>query len=638
MNAPLHQHAHHPSETLPAPAALGARLLRLGDVLIEEGALTLPELDHALHAQQSLDAPLGEILASQGKITPYRMAQALARTHGTTFIDLTRTPPDPRLADLISAEDCIAHKAVIWRREGAMTILACSDPRKASTLLRRLPKALRPARLALASEAAVNDAITTLYAPELAQLAEERTPQAQSCRSWSGTRMGVIGALILMPLVFAGPLLVSKLMFWTAVATLTINTGLKILCLIAALRRRAPDRALEPKTGKLPKISILVPLFKEARIAETLITRLQKIDYPAPLLEICLVIEADDHMTQTALSRTTLPPGITAVTVPMGTLKTKPRAMNYALDFTTGSIVGVYDAEDAPDPDQLRRVAARFGQADKQLACVQGILSFYNPRAGWLARCFSFEYAAWFRVMLPGLQGLGFAIPLGGTTLFFRRDALVKLGGWDAHNVTEDADLGMRLARFGYRSEMIDTVTHEEANNRLWPWVRQRSRWLKGYAMTWCVHMRNPVQLWRDLGPRKFLGFQLLFLGTLMSFCLAPVLWWGFAHFVSGGFVPPPAGLTPAQISALTVGFLACEGVSLGVFMAAGRRLSRRPSYLWVFTLPAYFMLATLAAYKGIFEMLRRPFYWDKTEHGVSPADPSELAGCVDHQAGLISH
>ena len=642
MNAPLCQYTHRPPDTLPALAGRGPRALRLGEVLVEDGALSPGELDQALQLQLALDAPIGEILASQGKLPRQKVAQALARSHGTAFVDLSLHPPDPRLAGMIPAQDCLEHKTVIWRKEGAMTILACADPRKAATLLRRLPDTLRPARLALADEAAVNAAITTLYRADLTQLAEQRTPQAQSCRGWSGRRMAGIGLMVLLGLVLAGPFLVSKLLFWAAVATLAINTGLKLLCLGAALRRRRPvettNRAVAEVSPRLPKISILVPLFREARIAETLITRLQRIDYPAPLLDICLVTEADDHMTQAALARTTLPHGMSAVTVPIGTLKTKPRAMNYALDFTSGSIVGVYDAEDAPDPDQLRKVALTFGQSDAKLACLQGVLSFYNPRAGWLARCFSFEYAAWFRVMLPGLQRLGFAIPLGGTTLFFRRDALVKLGGWDAHNVTEDADLGMRLARFGYRSEMIDTVTHEEANNRLWPWVRQRSRWLKGYAMTWCVHMRNPVRLWRDLGTRKFVGFQLLFLGTLLSFCLAPVLWWGFAHFVSGGFVPPPAGLTPAQISALTVGFLACEGVSLGVYLAAGRKLTRRPSYLWVFTLPAYFMLATLAAYKGIFEMLRRPFFWDKTEHGVSPAEPSELAGRIDHQPGLIGN
>jgi cellulose synthase/poly-beta-1,6-N-acetylglucosamine synthase-like glycosyltransferase len=98
-------------------------------------------------------------------------------------------------------------------------------------------------------------------------------------------------------------------------------------------------------------------------------------------------------------------------------------------------------------------------------------------------------------------------LPLGGTTLFFRRHILEELGGWDAHNVTEDADLGVRLARKGYKTELVSTVTYEEANCKAWPWVKQRSRWLKGFLITYFVHMRRPRRLLSDLGLRRFFGF-----------------------------------------------------------------------------------------------------------------------------------
>lgn len=614
--------------------------MRLGDVLVQEGTLSTSQVAAALEEQKACDAPLGEIIASRGLLRNEDITRALARVYDTSTVDLARDPPDPRLSHLLSAEDCLAHKALVWRRAGGVTVLASSDPRGAKVLLRRIPKSMRPARIALSQDAPLQRSISTLYGPKLSKMAEERAPAAQSCRSWSGTSMALMFLAFCMAFWSFSPVPLSEALLWLAVAVLVVNTTLKLICLLLALRHRPRQRpARSPEIdGPLPKISILVPLFKEANIAAALIERLSRIDYPPALLEIFLITEADDTLTQKMLADASLPKGMRAVTVPRGTLKTKPRAMNYTLDFTSGSIIGVYDAEDAPDPDQLQRVARRFAQSPEKLACLQGVLSFYNPRAGWLARCFSFEYAGWFRVMLPGLERLGFPIPLGGTTLFFRRDALVKLGGWDAHNVTEDADLGMRLARFGYHCEMLDTVTHEEANNRLWPWVKQRSRWLKGYAMTWCVHMRAPHKLWRDLGTWKFLGFQLLFLGTLLAFCLAPILWWGFAHFLTGGFVPAPAGLTPDQTNALTVLFLACEGVTLALFLTAGRKLNPRPGLLWVITLPVYFMLATLAAYKGVFEMVRKPFFWDKTEHGVSPADGTlEVRGSVDFEPGLIS-
>jgi len=198
--------------------------------------------------------------------------------------------------------------------------------------------------------------------------------------------------------------------------------------------------------------------------------------------------------------------------------------------------VGVYDAEDAPAPDQLLQVARHFANRGEKVACLQGVLDYYNAPANWLTRCFTLEYAAWFRVVLPGLERLGLVVPLGGTTLFFRRKVLEQLGAWDAHNVTEDADLGVRLARHGYRTELIATTTQEEANGRIWPWVRQRSRWLKGYAITYGVHMRAPRQLYRDLGARRFWGFQVLFACTLSQFLMAPLLWsfwvipFGIAH------------------------------------------------------------------------------------------------------------
>lgn len=623
--------------TLPDPPRSQVNM-RLGDVLIQDGNLSPAQLASVLEEQKGYDAPLGEIIEARGLLRQEEVTHALARVYSTSTVDLARDPPDPRLKHLLRAEDCLHHKALVWRRAGGVTVLASSDPRGAKVLLRRIPKDMRPARIALSHDAALHRSISTLYGSKLSQIAEQRAPEAQSCRSWSGLRMALALALAMATFFIASPVPLSAALLWLAVSVLIVNTCLKLTCLAAALRPLHPRKLSPPRDLVLPKISILVPLFKEENIATALVERLSRLDYPPALLEIFLITEADDTVTQKMLAQAKLPKGMRAVTVPRGTLKTKPRAMNYALDFTSGSIIGVYDAEDAPEPDQLRRVAEGFARGETKLACLQGILGFYNPRAGWLARCFSFEYAGWFRVMLPGLQRLHFAIPLGGTTLFFRRDALIELGGWDAHNVTEDADLGMRLARFGYRCEMLDTVTYEEANNRLWPWVKQRSRWLKGYAMTWCVHMRNPFRLWRDLGTWKFLGFQLLFLGTLMAFCLAPVLWWGFAHFLSFGAIPPPAGLTENQTSALTVLFLACEGVTLGLFLVAGKKLHTRPSLIWVFTLPAYFMLATLAAYKGVFEMIRKPFFWDKTEHGISPSDGTlEVSGSIDFEPGLKS-
>jgi glycosyltransferase XagB len=380
---------------------------------------------------------------------------------------------------------------------------------------------------------------------------------------------------------------------------------------------RSPLPGPEPASdGIQPVVSIIVALYREASIAPRLVRRLALLDYPAELLDVILAVEAEDHVTLDALATAELPPWMRVVIVPEGQVKTKPRALNHALDHARGAIIGVYDAEDAPEPDQILKVIERFQRSGPDVACLQGVLDYYNPCTNWLSRCFTIEYAGWFRLVLPGLARLGLVVPLGGTTLFFRRDVLDQLGAWDAHNVTEDADLGLRLARHGYRTELVDTVTFEEANCRTFPWIKQRSRWIKGYIMTWAVHMRQPRLLWRQLGPKGFWGFQVLFLGTIAQFLLAPLLWsfmvltFGFGH-------PMFDALPMPFIWAIFGIFFLSEVANILIGALGLGRTAHGLSRIWVLTLKVYFPLASLAAYKGLVELATRPFYWDKTTHGL---------------------
>ena len=396
--------------------------------------------------------------------------------------------------------------------------------------------------------------------------------------------------------------------------------ALRLVAIFTRLRRGPRVVSSVPRLvdyKRLPRVSVLVPLWREARIADQLLAALSAMEYPAPLLDIKLVLEEEDETTRAAIARSTLPPTIEVVTVPDDTLRTKPRAMNYALPFCRGEIVGVYDAEDKPDPGQIRAVVQHLMDAPPEVACVQGYLDFYNTADNWLARCFTIEYAIWFRVLLTGVQRLGLPIPLGGTTVFFRRRALEEIGAWDAHNVTEDADLGMRLARFGYRCEMIASTTWEEANcHGVLRWVGQRSRWLKGYAITWASHMRNPARLWRDLGWRGFLGFQVLFLGGLTSYLALPLFWllWTAA---AGLDLPVFANVPTPLLVALFASTVLGQAVMLVAAAVALADSGRKRMLPWVLTLPAYWPLGALAAYRAIAEVFYAPFHWTKTEHGL---------------------
>jgi cellulose synthase/poly-beta-1,6-N-acetylglucosamine synthase-like glycosyltransferase len=335
-------------------------------------------------------------------------------------------------------------------------------------------------------------------------------------------------------------------------------------------------------------------------------------------LEVCLILEETDQQTADVLAWTELPDWMRIVSVPDGRLRTKPRAMNYALDFTSGDIVGIYDAEDKPARDQLLKVAAGFARAGPNVACLQGVLDFYNAKQNWLTRCFTIDYATWFRLVLPGLVRLGIVIPLGGTTVFFRRAALEGMGRWDAHNVTEDADLGVRLARHGYRVEFVDSVTEEEATSSVGAWVRQRSRWIKGYAVTWAVHMRDPLRLLGELGPWRFFGVQVLFLGTLSQFVMAPLLW--SLWVVPFGVYHPLVEIAPTWAILTMAGlFLLAEIATMAIAAFSVATPKRRWLIKWVPVMHLYFPLAAVASWKGFAELFARPFYWDKTAHGRAP-------------------
>ncbi len=633
MTPPVHPVATNlhlvPAGTVAATAApdqaqTPPRQLRpLGQFLLEAGAVSPSDLVDALALQARHNAPLGRVLLANAMAEEDALLAALSRQTSAEIVDPDRHPPDPRLIDVFGAARCLRSRVLPWRRAGEFTVVAVSSIEDFEHMRAELQAAFGPVVMALASEAALQAAILSRRRRDLARRCETRTAEDESCRRWpaAAVRRGALAVLTAsLILGYAAPaLLIGVLVAWAGVALLAC-TALKAAALISHLRReKVAETPLETgiaTIARLPTVSILVPLFDEKDIAARLVTRLSRLDYPRELLDVILVVEEDDMTTRVALAKSHLPPWMRIVIAPHAPLRTKPRALNFALDFARGTIVGVYDAEDAPEPDQIHRVVARFHERGSELACVQGVLDYYNPRTNWLSRCFTIEYASWFRIVLPGLERLDLPVPLGGTTLFFRRHVLEELGGWDAHNVTEDADLGIRLARHGYRTELLDTVTEEEANCRPLAWVRQRSRWLKGYAMTYAVHMRDPALLLRQLGWWRFTGVQVLFAGTLTQYLLAPVMWsfW----LVILGFWHPLVGVMPTAAFWILGGLFALSEALNWVIgwcaVADRRHRFLRP---WVPTLHFYFPLGALAAYKGAWELLTNPYYWDKTAHGL---------------------
>jgi cellulose synthase/poly-beta-1,6-N-acetylglucosamine synthase-like glycosyltransferase len=277
----------------------------------------------------------------------------------------------------------------------------------------------------------------------------------------------------------------------------------------------------------------------------------------------------------------------------------------------------IYDAEDRPEPDQLWRAITAFQQSDDRVACVQSRLSFYNQRQNLLTRFFTLEYTFWFDLFLPALSIIGAPIPLGGSSNHLRTSILKQVGAWDAYNVTEDCDLGIRLAKNGYRTIIINSTTWEEANSQIGNWIRQRSRWIKGYLQTYLVHTRDPIGLLRQLGLQNFLFFQLYIGGTPLLMILAPLFWlltliWNLVPVGIFDWNFPPALylLSLASFVLSVLAFLSC-GLSSAV---ARRNYDLIKDLFWF---PFYFLFFYIAAWKGCFQLFTRPHYWEKTKHGL---------------------
>ena len=408
-------------------------------------------------------------------------------------------------------------------------------------------------------------------------------------------------------------------------------TGLRLLGLFT---RDVPPAAVPRQpSAELPTYTVIVALYREVAVVKRLVAALDALDYPREKLQTIFVVEPDDFATRSALDDMRLGPPYEIVVAPRIGPRTKPKALNVALARARGTFTAIFDAEDRPEPDQLRRAVAEFQRQGQQLACVQARLCIDNTADGWLTRLFTAEYCGQFDVFLPGLAARALPLPLGGSSNHFRTAVLREVGGWDPYNVTEDADLGMRLARCGYRTDMIASTTLEEAPARVRPWLHQRTRWFKGWLQTWLVHMRTPRRLLRELKAPGFLTFQLIVGGTVFAALVHPLF---IASLVYGaavkGIWPAPRAPIEAVMltlygSAFVAGYVA--SIALGIGGLARRKLMREA---WVLVLvPVLWLLLSVAAWRALAQLICDPYRWEKTEHGLAKTSRSAAA---DEPAG----
>jgi glycosyltransferase XagB len=393
---------------------------------------------------------------------------------------------------------------------------------------------------------------------------------------------------------------------------------------------RVNERIIATIEDKLwPTYTILCPLYREVEVVPQFVQAIEALDYPKEQLQVLFLTEVNDTETRQAILDMRLPPHFQVLTVPDGEPRTKPRACNYGLIHATGRYVVIYDAEDIPDPLQLKKAVLTFAHHRSDVVCVQAKLSFYNPEQNLLTRWFALEYALWFNFTLPGLQWIGLSLPLGGTSNHFRTSILQRLGGWDPYNVTEDCDLGLRLTQYRLHTAVLDSITLEEANSNFKNWIRQRSRWTKGYFQTYLVHMRRP---WKFLNPkrwREFISLQLIVGASPATFFVNPIMWVLLVIYIVER--PHVANIyTTLYISPIYYLALTCLiwGNFLYFYMYF-LACARTRQYGLMIAIPAimlYWLMMSIAAVMAGYQLIVKPHFWEKTKHGLHLKQSNKLA------------
>jgi cellulose synthase/poly-beta-1,6-N-acetylglucosamine synthase-like glycosyltransferase len=620
-----------------APVTEPSYPTRIGDLLVARGLATDEEVRAALEEQERTGSRVGDILVHSGIVREPELVAILAEQFQLPLVDLSEYEPDPAALALIP-EPLARHLRVVpIAVDDATLYLAIADVLDDDTVAALREHTHLELRGFLASRNSIDELLQRVHGGEYVTVARSellnRFPDESANIVVSNAQktffllvaFAWIVCLVLWPKM-------TLIVTMALASVFYLSTSLyKFRLTYDALGHQyevdvtdAEVAALDERD--LPMYTILIPLYREAAVVPRLVAGIGGLDYPKTKLDVRLLCEEDDDETIPAIQAMDLPPHFKIVVVPDAQPKTKPKACNYGLLQADGKYVVIFDAEDRPDPDQLKKIVIAFQKADPSVTCIQAKLNYFNADQNLLTRWFATEYSMHFDLLLPGLAAQDVPIPLGGTSNHFITDRLVDLAAWDPFNVTEDADLGIRLHKAGYKTAMIDSTTLEEANSELNNWIRQRSRWIKGYIQTWLVHMRHPFRLWRQLGTKSFISFNLTIGGTFI-FLLNPIFWTltTVFFFTNSDLIRElfPSFIFYAAAFQLFIGnfvfmYLSVAGaVQRGYFDLAKYALLS----------PLYWGLMSIAAWKGFLQLFYAPFYWEKTVHGLDNGHDSPPAG-----------
>ena len=599
-------------------------------VLCDTGLLTDDQAAQAAAASARTGTDLDEVLVSLGFVSDAVLRSVLARQWDLPVIDVRTSARDEEFIRQWSGQQMLAeHWMPLRSNPDGSVVVATSRPVDAARRAAVSAVVGAPVEFGVATQWDLRQFALEVFRREIADEAANdlfrKNPVLSARVVFSrGQKIGLallalicLVALVLWPvgLVITAITIVS--------AVFLAGTVFKFRVAMRGARYDVVERVTRSEVEaltdeELPRYTVLVPVFREANIVGQLVENLGAIDYPAEKLEVLILIEEEDTLTRDALQSASPPPNFRVITVPRGTPQTKPRACNVGLYFATGEYLVIYDAEDTPDPDQLKKAIVGFRRGGEKLVCIQASLNYFNANENVLTRMFTLEYSYWFDYMLAGLDALDLPIPLGGTSNHFRTSALRELGGWDPYNVTEDADLGIRASALGYRVGVVNSTTMEEANTSIPNFIRQLSRWIKGYLQTTLVHARRPRELIGEIGWRRFVAFALLIGGTPATF-LGVIPLYIVTLFTIVFPMPELGQFFPVWLLWLAlVNFVIGNSTMIYLSMMGPFKRGKFDLLIWALVNPVYWVLHSIAAYKGLWQLLTRPHYWEKTEHGLT--------------------
>lgn len=602
--------------------------LRVGDLLVSKGLVTEEQVKTALELQAKWGSRIGDIMLAKGWVKAFDFYKALSDHFHKPFVNLMQQPPDVKL---LNPEDSEAYNAMLfipWRREGSTVIMATANP---------TDEMLEFARRRFGEN--VDYVVTSkfdllwqlqnnhdgYFSDNAVNILANRTPEHSARQVFTEKQLIFIavGVAVFLMSVTAWPLNTLIALNSLIALFLLLNFGMRAILAWVGSDRHIDVKVTDHQVAMLndrdlPIYTVLVPMYQEEKVLPKLAYAIRSLDYPLSKLDVKLVLEEDDEATIAAAKEQGLESIFEIIRVPHSLPKTKPKACNYALNFARGKYVTIYDAEDRPEPDQLKKAVVAFSQVSEETVCIQARLNYFNHNENWLTRVFTLEYSLWFDFYLPALEALNIPIPLGGTSNHFKMEALRKVGAWDPFNVTEDADLGVRFTQLGMHVGVVNSTTYEEANNHYGNWIRQRSRWLKGYMQTYLVHMRNPIKLYHSLGPAGFWGFQFFIGGTVMSTLIAPFLFGMFFVWLLTGSIFFEPLFPPLVLYISLFNLLIGNGYLVYLSMVGAFKRNHFVLMPYALTVPAYWIMMSIAAYKGLWQLIHNPFYWEKTIHGIT--------------------